>query len=242
MWLRTLLECSNVEGCLLTFSCSMLWPCQFCGRLIDIYHAPPFVLSMQKQSISIGSLLCTRIYVTIILMKFTWLFHLCLSWLHDHNVHYGLRQPIHSSPCTVEASTNSFLETYLRIKFWKFFNSDVLLKLNIYTILLYDAYHICGVERLVRSQPSPMPSSYSNETMPNAEQFMITLSEHQTIQSVLVGVYKARALVLVVLVSNYVVVLFSFDIVTNVLISPCIFLLISYIIWHLPNIFFRKMD
>jgi hypothetical protein len=35
-----------------------------------------------------------------------------------------------------------------------------------------------------------------------------------------------------------VVVLFSFDIVTNVLISPCIFLLIAYIIWHLPNIFF----
>jgi hypothetical protein len=32
-----------------------------------------------------------------------------------------------------------------------------------------------------------------------------------------------------------VVVLFSFDIVTNVLISPCIFLLIAYIIWHLPQ-------
>jgi hypothetical protein len=66
--------------------------------------------------------------------------------------------------------------------------------------------------------------------MPNAEQFMITLYEHQTIQSVLVGVYIARALVLVVVVSNYVVVLFSFDIVTNVPISPCIFLLIAYII------------
>jgi hypothetical protein len=39
-----------------------------------------------------------------------------------------------------------------------------------------------------------------------------------------------------------VVVLFSFDIVTNVLISPCIFLLISYIIWHLPNIFFAKSE
>jgi hypothetical protein len=36
----------------------------------------------------------------------------------------------------------------------------------------------------------------SNETMPNAEQFMLTLSEHQTIQPVLVGVYMARALVL----------------------------------------------
>jgi hypothetical protein len=30
--------------------------------------------------------------------------------------------------------------------------------------------------------------------MPNAEQFMLTLSEHQTIQPVLVGVYMARAL------------------------------------------------
>jgi hypothetical protein len=29
-----------------------------------------------------------------------------------------------------------------------------------------------------------MPSSYSNETMPNAEQFMLTLSEHQTIPPV----------------------------------------------------------
>jgi hypothetical protein len=75
-----------------------------------------------------------------------------------------------------------------------------------------------------------LPSSYSNETMPNAEQFMLTLSEHQTIQPVLVRVYMAHALVLVVFVSNYVVVLFSFDIVTNVLISPCIFLLIAYII------------
>ena len=65
--------------------------------------------------------------------------------------------------------------------------------------------------------------------MPNAEQFMLTLSEHQTIQPDLVRVYMARALVLVVFVSNYVVVLFSFDIVTNVLISPCIFLLIAYI-------------
>ena len=74
----------------------------------------------------------------------------------------------------------------------------------------------------------------------NAEQFMPTLSEHQTIQPVLVRVYMARALVLVVFVSNYVVVLFSFDIVTNVLISPCIFLLIAYIIWHLPNIFFSQ--
>jgi hypothetical protein len=45
---------------------------------------------------------------------------------------------------------------------------------------------------------------------------MLTLSEHQTIQPVLVGVYMARALVLVVFVSNYVVVLFSFDIVTKI--------------------------
>jgi hypothetical protein len=37
-----------------------------------------------------------------------------------------------------------------------------------------------------------------------------------------------------------VVVLISFDIVTNVLISPCIFLLIAYSIWHLPNIFFSQ--
>jgi hypothetical protein len=66
--------------------------------------------------------------------------------------------------------------------------------------------------------------------MPNAEQFMLTLSEHQTIRPVLVGVYMTRALVLVMFVSNYVVVLFSFDIVTNVLILPCIFLLIAYII------------
>ena len=88
----------------------------------------------------------------------------------------------------------------------------------------------CRVKRLARSQSSSIPSSYSNETMPNAEQFMLTLSEHQTIQPVLVGVYMAHALVLVVFVSNYVVVLFSFDIVTNVLISPCIFLLIAYII------------
>ena len=76
----------------------------------------------------------------------------------------------------------------------------------------------------------------------NAEQFMPTLSEHQTIQPVLVRVYMARALVLVMFVSNYVVVLFSFDIVTNVLILLCIFLLIAYryIIWHLPNIFFSQ--
>ena len=88
----------------------------------------------------------------------------------------------------------------------------------------------CRVKRLARSQPSSIPSSYSNETMPNAEQFMLTLSEHQTIQPVLVGVYMAHALVLGVFVSNYAVVLFSFGIVTNVLISPCIFLLIAYII------------
>jgi hypothetical protein len=118
-------------------------------------------------------------------------------------------------------------EAYLRIKFLKFSNSDVLLKLNIYKILFYDAYHICRVKRLVRSQPSPMPSSYSNETMPNAEKFMLALSAHHTIQPVLVGVYMARALVLVVFVSNYVVVLFSFDNVTNVPILPCIFMLIS---------------
>ena len=86
------------------------------------------------------------------------------------------------------------------------------------------------LKRLARSQSSSIPSSYSNETMPNAEQFMLTLSEHQTIQPVLVGVYMAHALVLVVFVSNYAVVLFSFDIVTNVLISPWIFLLIAYII------------
>jgi hypothetical protein len=66
--------------------------------------------------------------------------------------------------------------------------------------------------------------------MPNAEQFMLTRSEHQMIQPVLVAVYMARALVLVMFVLNYryVVVLISFDIVTNVLISPCIFLLIAY--------------
>ena len=110
MWLRTLLEFTHFEGCLVTFLCSLFRPCQFWGRLIDIYHTPPFVLSMQKQLISIGSLLCTRISVTIILMKFTWLFHLCLSWLHDHNVHYGLGQPIHSSPCMLEACTHSFLK------------------------------------------------------------------------------------------------------------------------------------
>jgi hypothetical protein len=54
----------------------------------------------------------------------------------------------------------------------------------------------CRVRRLARSQPFSIPSSYSNETMPNAEQFMLTLSEHQTIQPVLVGVYMAHALVL----------------------------------------------
>jgi hypothetical protein len=66
--------------------------------------------------------------------------------------------------------------------------------------------------------------------MPNAEQFMLTRSEHQMIQPVLVAVYMARAFVLVMFVLNYryVVVLISFDIVTNVLISPCIFLLIAY--------------
>jgi hypothetical protein len=32
--------------------------------------------------------------------------------------------------------------------------------------------------------------------MPNAQQFMLTVSEHQTIQPALVGVYMARALVL----------------------------------------------
>ena len=59
---------------------------------------------------------------------------------------------------------------------------------------------------------------------------MLTRSEHQMIQPVLVAVYMARALVLVMFVLNYryVVVLISFDIVTNVLISPCIFLLIAY--------------
>ena len=102
--------CTHFEGCLVTFKCSLFRPCQFWGRLIAIYHTPPFVLSIQKQSISIGSLLCTRIYVTIILMKFTWLFHLCLSWLHDHNVHYDLGQPIHSSPSMLEACTHSFLK------------------------------------------------------------------------------------------------------------------------------------
>ena len=76
-----------------------------------------------------------------------------------------------------------------------------------------------GIKRLVGSQPSPIPSSYSNETMPNVEQFILTLSEHQTIQPVLVAAYMAPALVLVVFVSNCMVVLFSFDIVTNVLIS-----------------------
>ena len=59
-----------------------------------------------------------------------------------------------------------------------------------------------GVKRLVRSQPSPIPSSYSNETIPNAEQFILTLSEHQTIQPVLVAAYMAPALVLVVFVSK----------------------------------------
>ena len=110
MWSRTLLECAHFEGCLVASLCSLFWPCQFWGRLIDIYHTPPFVLSMQKQSISVGCLLCTRISVTIILMKFTRLFHLCLSWLHNHNVHYGLGQPIHSSPGELEACTHSFLK------------------------------------------------------------------------------------------------------------------------------------
>ena len=48
----------------------------------------------------------------------------------------------------------------------------------------------------------------------------------------------ARAFVLVVFVSNYVVVLFSFDIVANVLISPCIFLLILFDIY--PISFFSQ--
>jgi hypothetical protein len=65
MWLRTLLECTHFEGCLVTFLCSLFQPCQFWCRLINIYHTPPFLLSMQKQSISIGSLLCTKISVTI---------------------------------------------------------------------------------------------------------------------------------------------------------------------------------
>ena len=56
------------------------------------------------------------------------------------------------------------------------------------------------------------------------------------------GYDMARALVLVVFVSNYVVVLFYFDIVTNVLISPCIFLLIAYIIWHSPIVFYLKKN
>jgi hypothetical protein len=47
--------------------------------------------------------------------------------------------------------------------------------------------------------------------MPNAEQFMLTLSEHQTIQPVLVGVYMAHALVLVVFVSNYALFYFLSD-------------------------------
>jgi hypothetical protein len=59
----------------------------------------------------------------------------------------------------IDISPNSFLaryagglyeflfEAYLRIKFWKFSNSDVLLKLNIYKILLYDPYHILYPQR-----------------------------------------------------------------------------------------------
>ena len=82
--------------------------CKLRINLISQYF--PLFCQPWKQSISIGSLLCTRISVTIILMKITWLFHLCLSWLHDHNVHYGLGQPIHSSPGTLEACTNSFLK------------------------------------------------------------------------------------------------------------------------------------
>ena len=77
--------------------------------------------------------------------------------------------------------------------------------------------------------------------MPNAEQFMLTLSEHQTIQTVLVGVYMARALVLVVFVSNYVVVLFSFDIVTYILISPCIFTAYSLYYLTFAQYLFRKI-
>jgi hypothetical protein len=65
-----------------------------------------------------------------------------------------------------------------------------------------------------------------------------SLSEHQTIQPVLVRVYMAHALVLVVFVSNYVVVLFSFVIVTNVLISPCIFLLLTFT----QYLFFAKSE
>jgi hypothetical protein len=147
------LECTHFEGCLVTFLCSLFRPCQFWGRLIDIYHTPPFVLSMQKLSISTGSLLCTRISVTIILMKFTWLFHLCLSLLHDHNVHYGLGQLIHSSPGTLETCTNSFLKhtwgsifesfpTLMYFWNWTF--------TKYYYMIAYQ-YHICGVKRLVRS-------------------------------------------------------------------------------------------
>jgi hypothetical protein len=71
--------------------------------------------------------------------------------------------------------------------------------------------------------------------MPNAEQFMLTLSEHQTIQPVLVGVYMAHALVLVVFVSNYAVVLFSFDIVTNVLIDLARRLTLQHIYVPVPS-------
>ena len=87
------------------------------------------------------------------------------------------------------------------------------------------------LKRLARSQSSSIPSSYSNEAMPNAEQLMLTLSEHQTI----------RALVLVVFVSNYVVVLFSFDIVTYILISPCIFTAYSLYYLTFAQYLFRKI-
>jgi hypothetical protein len=82
----------------------------FCKCLIPEVHQSWKTFKIWSSSMLIGSLLCTRIFVTIILMKLTWLFHLCLSWLHDHNVHYGLGQPIHSSLGTLEACMNSFLK------------------------------------------------------------------------------------------------------------------------------------
>ena len=205
MWLRTLLKCTHFEDCLVTFLCSLFRPCQFWCRLIDIYH---------RVWLPYTSFCSIYVKAINIYRQFTLYKNICYHYTNEIDLIVPSLFVMTARPqCALwSRAANSFLaqyagglyeflfEAYLRIKFWKFSNSDVLLKLNIYKILLYDTYHICGVKRLVRSQPSPIPSSYSNETMPNAEQFMLTLSEHQTIQPVLVGGYMARALVLVVFV------------------------------------------
>jgi hypothetical protein len=121
MWLRTLLECTHFEGCLVTFLCSLFLPCQFWGRIIDIYDTPSFVLSMQKQPMSIGRLLCTRIYVTIILMKFTWLFHLCFSLQDVIPRKYGKHHIIIFCKCLIS-------EGHQSCKTFKIWSSSMLQK------------------------------------------------------------------------------------------------------------------